>query len=144
MRSFSVDQLLDSIGETIELLRDPHGHRGTFRPYLCDTADVEFKSLWRCCLLVGVDPVGVPCWSSGGVLRGLSTRTTAQHISWMVCDIADRLPSDTSEIHRELWRARTRSIGVSSEVASLMLAVKDESLEDEFAEFRAEDGAGVA
>ncbi|WP_328858152.1 hypothetical protein OG579_03830 [Williamsia herbipolensis] len=138
-RSFSVDELLDTIGEAITLLRDPRGHQGTFRPYLCDTADFEFVSLWRSCLLVGVDPVGIPCWSPGGVVRGLSSRTTAQHITWMVCDVADRLPFDDSEIHRMLWTARSRSIGASNEVASLMLAVREAAIDDEFDQFRAED-----
>lgn len=139
MRAFSTDELLDTVGETIELLRDPHGHRGTFRPYLADTANAEFLALWRCCLVVRVDPTGVPCWHPGGVVRGLSSRTTAQHISFMVCDIADRLPFDDTAIHRELWTARSRSIGCSKDVASLMIDVKDQRELDELAAFRAED-----
>lgn len=142
MRSFSTDELLDSVGEVITLLRDPESHGGMFRPYLCDTANFEFCSLWRACLTVDVDPAGIPCWSPGGVVRGLSTRTAAQHISFMVCDIADRLTPETdAEIHRLLWLARLRSIGASRDVASLMAEVRDQREEDEFAAWRAEDRA---
>ncbi|MGZ8178666.1 hypothetical protein ACXVUM_12110 [Williamsia sp. SKLECPSW1] len=143
MRSFSVDQLLDSLPEVVAVLRDPHSHRGEFRPYLADCVNGEFVALWRCCLIVNVDPVGVPCWAPGGVLRGISSRTTATHLSWMIADLVDRMPSDDRLIHRELWRARLRSMGASPEVASLMQQVRDDAVEDEFAEFRREDGSAA-
>ena len=143
MRSFSVDELLDSIAETIFVLRDPVGHNGELRPHMIDCADAEFLALWECCELVDLDPRGVPCWSSGGRVRGLSGRTTSTHVSWMVSDLVDRMPLDDSEIHRLLWSARLRSIGASRDVASLMQQVRDDAIEDEFAEFRREDGSAA-
>lgn len=144
MRSFSVDELLDSIAETIFVLRDPVGHNGELRPHMIDCADAEFLALWECCELVDLDPRGVPCWSSGGRVRGLSGRTTSTHVGWMVADLADRLTAENdAEIHRLLWTARLRSISASRDVASLMAEVRDQREEDEFAQWRAED-AGAA
>lgn len=143
LRSFSVDELLDTVGEVISLLRDPYSHGGQHRAYLTDCADAEFLALWECCELVDLDPRGIPCWSPGGRVRGLSTRTTSTHIGYMVADLVDRMPLDDGEIHRLLWRARLSSIGASKDVASLMSQVRDLREEDEFAQWRAED-AGAA
>lgn len=140
-QSFTVDQLLDSLPEVVDVLRDPRNHNGELRPHLTDSADAEFVALWRCCELVDLDPTGIPCWSPGGVLRGLSTRTTATHVGWMIADLMDRMPLDSSQIHALLWRARLRSMGCSNQVASVMLAVRDRAIEDDFAEFRDCDAA---
>lgn len=104
------------------------------------TAPTPSSALWRCCLAVGVDPVGIPCWSPGGRVQGLSSRTTGVHLSWMICDLVDRMPFDDTEIHRVLWQARLCSISASPNVASVMAGVRDERTEDEFEAFRAEDG----
>ena len=144
MRSFSTDELLDSLPDVVEVLRNPYSHRGEMRPHLVDLADGEFCALWRCCLLVDLDPTGIPAWVSGGRLRGLSLRTTAQHLSWMISDLADRLPLDDSDIHRELWVARLSSIGGSRDAASIMQEVIDAREEDAFAAWRAEDGGSAS
>lgn len=139
MNSFSVDQLLDSLPEVVDVLRDPRNHNGELRPHLTDCADAEFVALWRACELVDLDPTGIPCWSPGRVLRGLSQKTTTTHIGYMIADLVDRMPLDDRQIHALLWRARLRSMGCSPQVASIMLAIRDEAVEDEFAEFRQAD-----
>lgn len=138
-RSFSTDQLLDTLNETILCLRDPVQHRGTLRPHLVDAADAEFTTLWNLCEWVGLDMRGIPAWRSGGRVRGLSTRTTSTHVGWMIADLCDRLPVDDTLVHQRLWSTRLRSISASADVASLMAEVRDNDLEDEFTAFRAED-----
>lgn len=139
MRSFSTLQLLDSAVEVVEALRNPMNHRGELRPHLTDCADREYARLWQVAELLDLDPTGLPAWRVNGDVRGLSTRTRTIHLVWLVEDIRNRLPVDDSEVWRVLWDARSRSIGCSPEAASIMLAIREEAMEDQFAIVREGD-----
>ena len=140
VRSFSTDQLLASLPEVVEALRNPYAHDGEMRAHLIDCGDAEVRALTWCAWRCDLDLTGIPLWRVDGRVKGASTRTTRAHLGWIADDVRDRLPVDDSEFHTALWRARLRSISGSRDIASIMSGVRDEAVRDEFEQFRATEG----
>ncbi|MBE7193393.1 MAG: hypothetical protein INR66_13035 [Gordonia polyisoprenivorans] len=141
VRSFSTDQLLASLPEVVEALRNPYAHHGEMRAHLVDCGDSEVRALVWCAWRCDLDLTGIPLWRVDGRVKGASTRTTRTHLMWIAEDVRNRLPVDDSDFHTALWRARLRSISGSGDVASIMSALKDEAYDAEFEEFRNGDAA---